>query len=91
MSKEELLEKVRLYVGEDTSDAALELIEAVSEVPSDGEDWKAKYDELDKSWRKRYRERFFTGESEEAEEAEETEETEETEDYSYDKLFKEGE
>ena len=89
MSKEELLEKVRLYVGEDTSDAALELIEAVSEVPSDGEDWKAKYDELDKSWRKRYRERFFTGESDEETE-EETEEVEK-DDYSYDKLFKEGE
>ena len=88
MSREDLLEKVRAYVGEDTSDAALELIEAVSEVPSDGEDWKAKYDELDKSWRKRYRERFFTGESEEAE-GEEVEERQD--DYSYDKLFKEGE
>lgn len=87
MSKEELLEKVRLYVGEDTSDAALELIEAVSESPTDGEDWKAKYDELDKSWRKRYRERFFTGESDE--EGEEVEERQD-EGYSYDKLFKEG-
>lgn len=87
MSKEELLEKVRLYVGEDTSDAALELIEAVSEAPSDGEDWKTKYDELDQSWRKRYRERFFTGESDE--EAEEVEERQD-EGYSYDKLFKEG-
>ena len=87
MKREELLEKVRAYVGNDTSDAALELIEAVSETPDDGEDWKAKYDELDKSWRKRYKERFFNGEAEEETE----EETEEVEDYSYDKLFKEGE
>lgn len=89
MKKEELLEKVRAYVGEDTSDAALELIEAVSEAPDDGEDWKAKYEELDKSWRKRYKDRFFNGESDEETE-EETEEVEE-DDYSYDKLFKEGE
>lgn len=69
-SKEEILEAIRLRVGEDESDEALALIEDIadtigdyeSKVETDGTDWKAKFEENDKEWRNKYKERFFKGE-----------------------------
>lgn len=108
LTKEELIEKFKNYAGEDvTSDAAIELLEDISdsvEVETEeteegegGEDWEAKYKELDESWRKKYAERFSEpGEKEkepeeEKEEEEETEETEEerAENVTYEDLFEE--
>ena len=63
-SKEEMLDKVNKYIGEDTSEEAIELIEDISDSYdsfSDPEDWKAKYEELDETWKKKYKERFFEG------------------------------
>lgn len=63
-TREELMQRLSEYIGEDNSDNALELMEDVTDTYdslSDGEDWKAKYDELDASWRERYRERFRSG------------------------------
>jgi len=108
LTKEELIEKFKNYAGEDvTSDAAIELLEDISdsvevekeetEEGEGGEDWEAKYKELDESWRKKYAERFSEpGEKEkepeeEKEDAEETEETEEerAENVTYEDLFEE--
>lgn len=66
-TREELMQRLSEYIGEDNSDSALELMEDVTDTYdslSDGEDWKAKYDELDASWRERYRERFRSGSDE---------------------------
>ena len=63
-TREELLTRVSEYIGEDTSDAAIELLEDVTATYDDipgGEDWRARYDELDTEWRRRYRERFEAG------------------------------
>lgn len=92
LTKEELIEKFKNYAGEDvTSDAAIELLEDISdsvevekegEEEEGGEDWETKYKELDESWRKKYAERFSEPgdkEKEPEEEKEEEEETEETE------------
>lgn len=106
LTKEELIEKFKNYAGEDvTSDAAIELLEDISdsvevekeetEEGEGGEDWEAKYKELDESWRKKYAERFSEpGEKEPEEEKEEEEETEETEEeraenVTYEDLFEE--
>lgn len=64
VSKEDLMERIKARLGEDTSDEALTLIEDFTDTFSDyesrsGEDWKSKYDELDSTWRKKYRDRFF--------------------------------
>ena len=45
----------------------------VEEAPADEVDWKAKYDELDMEWRKKYIERFSEGAEGESEETEEAE------------------
>ena len=63
-TRDEILEAVRSRLGDDTSDDALAIIEDIDDTFRDyetrtGEDWRARYDELDAQWRKRYRDRFF--------------------------------
>lgn len=60
---DEIMEKVREIIGEDDSDEAIEFIEDISdtfESFSNTEDWKTKFEENDKKWREKYRDRFFT-------------------------------
>lgn len=61
LSKEELIEKVKTYVGDRTDDETISLIEDISdsmEIADDGENWKEKYEELDNEWREKYIARF---------------------------------
>ena len=61
------MEKVSLIVGDRTDDDALSFIEDCKDTfSSDGDDWKAKYEaevqakeELDKTWRQKYKDAFF--------------------------------
>lgn len=61
ISKEELLNKIKTILGERTDDEALTLLEDATDTITDSTNWKEKYDEIDASWRKRYRERFEQG------------------------------
>ena len=77
----EIIEAVRKRLGEDTSDEALSLLEDVSDTLgdydsklSDNTDWKTKYEELDTSWRQKYRDRFMSGPTKEDEKDDEPEE-----------------
>ena len=88
ISKEDLLKRISECIGDDNSDEALSLLEDVSDTITDfeerdSEDWKAKYEENDAKWRKKYRERFENGEPD----IEERENTIEVK--SYDELFSE--
>lgn len=66
---DELLNAVRERIGDDTSDEALGFIEDVQDTlnnyennkNTDGTDWKKKYEDNDKEWRTKYRNRFFSG------------------------------
>lgn len=63
LTSEELIEKVKARIGEDTSDEAISFLEDVTDTIADyndklKEDWKTKYEENDKEWRKRYTDRF---------------------------------
>lgn len=76
-TKEEILEQIKTRLGEDTSDEALSFIEDITDTLTDYEtrtsdttDWKQKYEDNDKQWRERYKERFFSGEKVEEEEEE---------------------
>ncbi len=91
-TKEEILEQIKARLGEDTSDEALSFIEDITDTLTDYEtrtndttDWKQKYEDNDKQWRERYKERFFSGETVEEEEEEQAE-TEPP--LSFDDLFK---
>ena len=75
---EELLESIKTRGGDSTEDADLEFLEDVTDTLSDlkekssgQEDWKAKYEENDKQWREKYRDRFFEKKDEEIEDVNE--------------------
>ena len=62
MRKEEYLEIVKEYTGENTDDKTLAFIEKMSGAYDEiapSEDWKAKYEENDTAWRKKYKDAFF--------------------------------
>ena len=61
LSFDELIDKIKTKIGDDTSDESIELLEDVSDTfkaNNDVEKWKTKYEENDKEWRKKYIERF---------------------------------
>ena len=95
LSKDELIEKIKKYVGERTDDETIEIIEDISDSidSSDDEMWKQKYEENDKMWRDKYIARFWGKEEEEKITPTEHEEKEEEEkEYnSYDDLFEKEE
>ena len=67
-SKEELLNAIKAIIPDDSTDDALSLFEDLSDTleenkNNDNEDWKTKYEENDKMWRERYRDRFFSGDN----------------------------
>lgn len=88
LSFDELIAKIKTKIGEDTSDESIELLEDVTDTfnaNNDGEDWKTKYEENDKEWRKKYIDRFSGSGGNEPEEEEEEEEEKAT----FEDLFKE--
>lgn len=85
---DEIMAKVRERIGEDDSDEAIGFIEDISDTLksfSNAEDWKTKYEENDKKWREKYRDRFFT--SKEEVEEDDIEEPEEKEKKKFEDLF----
>ena len=61
------MEKLKALIGDRTDDEALTFIEDVSdtvEANKSEEDWKTKYEENDKMWREKYRDRFYNGNDE---------------------------
>lgn len=86
-SKDELIATISNLL-EDDSDDKITLLEDISDTYdsfNDTEDWKTKYEENDREWRRKYVERFNNKVDERDEEYEEDEEEIKT----YDDLFKE--
>lgn len=95
-TRDEILAAIRSRLGDDTSDEALAIIEDIDDTFSDyetrtGEDWRARYDELDAQWRKRYRDRFFQEADNEEDVKDDNEEDlkDESEVKDFDELFTE--
>lgn len=60
---QEIIDALKSSFGESPDDTQLAILEDVSDTFTDlnersGEDWKTKYEENDKAWRKRYTDRF---------------------------------
>ena len=92
-TKDEILGLIKERVGDDTSDEAISFIEDVTDTLNDFEsrtgdsaEWERKYNELDASWRKKYKDRFFSKEVEDVDE-----DFEEKKTYKYEDLFEEKE
>ena len=76
LAPKEFLEKAKQILGDRTDDEALSFLEDCNDTiteDKDGEDWKSKYDtlleeknNLDKEWRQKYRDRFFSSDDSQA-------------------------
>lgn len=65
-TSEELMGSIRDYIGENHDDAAITLLEDMTDTLGDynrriqeSGDWESKYRENDAQWRKRYSDRFY--------------------------------
>lgn len=95
-TKDEIIENISAVIGDDNSEAAISLLEDVTDTLDDYEaktkdstDWKEKYEENDRDWRQKYRERFL--EKSDDHEAEDEIVEDEPEALTYDALFTEEE
>lgn len=67
LTSEKLMERLREKIGEGTDDETLSFWEDINDTLTDyetrangdGRDWKKAYEENDRIWRERYRDRFF--------------------------------
>ena len=102
LNKEEFLSRLQERIGEDTSDEAMAFIEDMTDTFNDmetrsngksDEEWKTKYEELDKSWREKYKARFFNSETTPADVKEEQEDDvkDDAKEKTYADLFEERE
>ena len=94
---DEILANVRTTLSDETTDAAIALIEDISDTLADAElkakgdgiDWEARYKENDARWRKKYTDRFYNTEVEGEPEPMQTGEQEKRK-LTFENLFKEG-
>lgn len=98
LKKEELFEKMKTIIGDRTDDYALAFMEDVKDTfestekgKADEEDWQKKYEENDKMWREKYRDRFFKSSGNDDDDIEEKIEPKEPEEkpLTFENLFKE--
>lgn len=85
-SIDEILNAVKERIGDDTSDSAISFVEDISDTLnslSEQENWKQKYEQNDSEWRKKYRDRFLSGESSSYDD----DSGDENEPLTYEKLF----
>ena len=68
LNRDDYLSRVNEIVGSNTDEASIRFVEDMTDTfndlenraNSDGADWERKYHELDESWKKKYKQRFFT-------------------------------
>lgn len=88
---QEIIDALKESFGESPDDKQLAMLEDVSDTFSDlnekcSEDWKTKYEENDKAWRKRYTDRFSGNDDSEQDQI--RDDTEPTKPLTYESLFK---
>lgn len=95
-TKEELLESIKGLLADDTSDESIALLEDVTDTfdeqktKTDTEDWKKKYEENDREWRQKYRDRFFSTGSDDVPPPKELQPEPDNSPKKFEDLFKEG-
>lgn len=66
LGKDDFIARVKARLGEELTDEDIAFLEDMTDTYEDlegrvGEDWKGKYDALDREWREKYVERFNSG------------------------------
>ena len=95
-SREDLLKSLNTLIGDNSTDENLAILEDVTDTLKDYEektadqtDWKTKYEQNDAEWRKKYKERFLSGETIKDEQEEDVKKDSKL--LTFDSLFKERE
>lgn len=95
-SREDLLKSLNTLIGDNSTDENLAILEDVTDTLKDYEektadqtDWKTKYEQNDADWRKKYKDRFLSGE--EIEDEQEEDVKKDSKSLTFDSLFKERE
>lgn len=95
-SREDLLKSLNTLIGDNSSDENLAILEDVTDTLKDYEektadqtDWKTKYEQNDAEWRKKYKDRFLSGEEFKDEQEEDVKKDSKA--LTFDSLFKERE
>lgn len=101
LSKEELLEKVKTYVGDRADDETLEIIEDISDSFESSEsaekieeiktEYESKLTNLDNEWREKYKARFFSEKDDTGNDGDESDTSDDEEKTDYSDLFEEKE
>jgi hypothetical protein len=99
LTRDEFFDSVHRYIGEDSSDEGIAFLEDVTDTYNsleerangNGEDWEARYHELDETWKERYKHRFQSSNGgsyiDPIEDEEDEEEEEKAKKISIDDLF----
>lgn len=69
LTRDDYFARLQTVLGSDTSDEGIALLEDMTDTYNDleqrangdGVDWEQRYKDLDESWKKKYRHRFFSG------------------------------
>ncbi len=95
LSKQALLDTVNTIIGESTEDNVLEFLENLTDTldsveSGNGTDWKQKFEDNDKMWKDKYKNRFFSNNSSNGgnSEVDEEETNEDEPPKNFDELFK---
>ena len=98
LSSEESTNSLRTFIGENSSDEALALIENTEDtitnyenMIADKTDWKQKFEENDKAWREKYKARFYSdAETKDKKDEPSGDNSDGNKNYTFDNLFNGG-
>ena len=97
LKRDDFMNSIKAKIGDDTSDDVISFLEDVNDTytdletkaNNDNQNWKEKFTELDKTWREKYKQRFFSGTTKD--EPDETDQPNEPpKKLTYENLFAEG-
>lgn len=93
-TKEEILESLRGRFGDEPTDDDIAMLEDITdtftdfeEKTSDATNWKHKYEENDKAWKKKYSDRFFSKDDGNNDNSGDSDEPEDKQMKTFDDLF----
>ena len=98
LNRDDFFSAIQSIIKDDTSDDSISFVEnmtdtynsLVDSANGDGEDWKKKYEENDREWRQKYRDRFFSTGSEDVPQPKELQPEPDNSPKKFEDLFKEA-
>ena len=97
LSRDDFFTRLNTIVGSDVSDESIQFIEDMTDTYNDMEkritssesvDWEKKYHENDEAWKKKYTNRFFSGNGNSAIQYQNEDKSTEPQDVTFNDLFK---